>query len=137
MAEVDDPQRAQLESRLRFEALVADLSSEFVNLQPALIDGAIADALRRLVEALDVDRGVLTELSDDNNTPEKALIAAEAALLRARVRGVQVTVAAQGQPTGPMRIGAATVPLRPQRRRLPAPRPVPLTFAPATQLALF
>src|SRR5688572_14951797 len=68
MAEVDDPQRAQLESRLRFEALVADLSSEFVNLQPALIDGAIADALRRLVEALDVDRGVLTELSDDNNT---------------------------------------------------------------------
>ena len=36
MAEVDDPQRAQLQSRLRFEALLADLSSEFVNLQPAL-----------------------------------------------------------------------------------------------------
>ena len=68
MAEVDDPQRAQLESRLRFEALLADLSSEFVNLQPAQVDGAIADALRRLVEALDVDRGVLTELSDDNHT---------------------------------------------------------------------
>src|SRR5687767_7851991 len=68
MAEVDDPQRAQLETRLRFEALVADLSSEFVNLQPALVDGAIADALGRLVEALDVDRGVLTELSAEKNT---------------------------------------------------------------------
>jgi transcriptional regulator with GAF, ATPase, and Fis domain len=68
MAAVDDPERAQLENRLRFEALVADLSSEFVNLQPALVDGAIVDALRRLVEALDVDRGVLTELSDDKNT---------------------------------------------------------------------
>jgi formate hydrogenlyase transcriptional activator len=68
MAEVDDPQREQLQSRVRFEALLADLSSEFVNLPPALVDGAIQDALRRLVEALDVDRGVLTELSDDNNT---------------------------------------------------------------------
>jgi formate hydrogenlyase transcriptional activator len=68
MSEAGDPQRAQLESRLRFEALLAELSSEFVNLQPGLIDGAIEHALRRLVEALDVDRGALTELSADDNT---------------------------------------------------------------------
>ncbi len=68
MSEAGDPQRAQLESRLRFEALISELSSEFVNLQPGLIDGAIEHALRRLVEALDVDRGALTELSADDNT---------------------------------------------------------------------
>lgn len=65
---MEDPQRAQLEERVRFEALVADLSSEFVNLEPGLVDGAIEGALKRLVEALDVDRSTLIELSDDQDT---------------------------------------------------------------------
>jgi phosphoribosyl 1,2-cyclic phosphodiesterase len=80
---------------------------------------------------------VLAHLSEDNNTADKALIAAEAALLRARVRGVQVTVAAQAQPVGPMRIGAATLPVRTQRRRMLVPRALPIPVTPATQLALF
>ena len=79
---------------------------------------------------------MLAHLSEDNNTAEKALVAADAALLRARVRGVQVTVAAQGQPVGPMRIGPTSAPSRARRRPL-VPRPVPAPFAPAVQLALF
>ena len=68
MSEADDPLRAHLEDRVRFEALLADLSSEFVNLEPGLVDGAIEGALKRLVEALDVDRGALTEISDAEDT---------------------------------------------------------------------
>jgi phosphoribosyl 1,2-cyclic phosphodiesterase len=81
---------------------------------------------------------VLAHLSEDNNVPELAIEAAEAALLRARVGGVQVTVAAQGAPVGPMRIGSAAPAPRLHRRRPLAPRPLPRpVLAPATQLALF
>lgn len=52
------------EARARFEALLADLSAHFVNLDATLVDGAIEDALGRLGEQLDVDRGVLTQLAD-------------------------------------------------------------------------
>ena len=55
---------SDIESRVRFEALLADLSSEFIGLEPAAIDSTIEDALRRLVEFLDVDRAALTELND-------------------------------------------------------------------------
>ena len=37
---------AELEERLRFETLIADLSSKFVNLPPDQVDGEIMDAER-------------------------------------------------------------------------------------------
>jgi len=46
-----------------FDALIADIASQFVNLAPDAVDGAIEDAQRRLVEALDIDRTTLFQLS--------------------------------------------------------------------------
>jgi phosphoribosyl 1,2-cyclic phosphodiesterase len=81
---------------------------------------------------------VLAHLSEDNNTPDHALAAADAALLQAKVGAVKVTVAAQGAPVGPMRIGSLAPPTRPSRRRALAPRPpIRPVLVPATQLALF
>jgi len=65
MANADDTLRAELEDRLRFERLITDLSAEFVNLDTDLIDGAIQDAQRRIVDALDLDRSTLFQFSDD------------------------------------------------------------------------
>ena len=44
---------------LAFERLLAELSAGFVNLPAARVDAAITDALRRIVELLDVDRANL------------------------------------------------------------------------------
>jgi hypothetical protein len=63
--DVDDLHDADLEDRLRFERLIADLSAEFVNLDSNLIDGAIQNVQRRLVEALDLDRSTLFQFSED------------------------------------------------------------------------
>jgi hypothetical protein len=38
----------ELEERLRFETLIADLSSKFVNLPPNKVDDEIMDAQRRI-----------------------------------------------------------------------------------------
>lgn len=43
------------QDQLRFETLVADLSSGFINLVPGEVDHAIMDALRRICEDLDID----------------------------------------------------------------------------------
>ena len=58
--------RAVVDDRIAFETLIADLSSHFVNLDSNLIDSAIQDAQRRIVEALDVDRSMLFQLSEEN-----------------------------------------------------------------------
>jgi signal transduction histidine kinase len=51
---------ASLADLLRFERLLADLSARFISLAPAEVGRVIDDALRRIVDALDVDRsGVL------------------------------------------------------------------------------
>jgi formate hydrogenlyase transcriptional activator len=44
---------------VQFEGLLADLSARFVNLSPDKVDGAIQDAQRSIVEALDLDRSTL------------------------------------------------------------------------------
>ena len=64
MSDVDRPPAAALEDRLRFETLVGDLSSRFVNLEPDQVDGAIQDAQRQIVEALDLDRSTLFQFSE-------------------------------------------------------------------------
>ena len=65
MAEAHDPLRVALEDRLQFETVVADLASRFVNLDSDLVDGAIEDALQRLVLALDIDRSSLVRFDGE------------------------------------------------------------------------
>ena len=65
VSDLDKPLRAALEDRVRFETLVADLSSRFVNLDPEQVDGVIQDAQRQIVEALDLDRSTLFQLAED------------------------------------------------------------------------
>lgn len=57
--------RAELEDRLRFETLIADLSSKFVNLPTGAVDREIMDAERRICEILGLDVSVLWQLSDE------------------------------------------------------------------------
>ena len=56
--------QAELEDRLRFETLLAELSARFVNLPPERVDQEIEDALRCLVEALQADRSGLGRLTE-------------------------------------------------------------------------
>jgi transcriptional regulator with GAF, ATPase, and Fis domain len=51
---------------LRFESLVIDLAGGFINLDPARVDAAIEHCLRRVVEALDLDRSTLFQRSGDD-----------------------------------------------------------------------
>lgn len=51
--------REELEARLRFETLIADLSSEFVNLPSCDVDRKIEDAQRRVCECLGLDLSAL------------------------------------------------------------------------------
>ena len=56
---------AELEERLRFETLIADLSSKFVNLPAGEVDREIMDAERRICEVLGLDISALWQLSDE------------------------------------------------------------------------
>ena len=58
--------REQLEERLRFERLLADLSAEFVNVAADLVDAQIEHALERLVDFLGVERGSFGQISEDD-----------------------------------------------------------------------
>ena len=51
--------RPKLEERLRFETLIADLSSKFVNLPSTELDREIEESQRRICELLDLDRSTL------------------------------------------------------------------------------
>jgi formate hydrogenlyase transcriptional activator len=64
MPRANDPVRLAPEARVHFETLIADLSAQFVNLDANLVDRAVEDALKRLGEQLDVDRGILAQLAD-------------------------------------------------------------------------
>lgn len=57
--------RADLEERLRFERLIADLSSKFVNLPAGQVDREVEDAQRRVCEFLGLDLCVLWQWSLD------------------------------------------------------------------------
>jgi hypothetical protein len=55
----------ELEEWLRFETLLAELSSKFVNLPGGEVDREIMDAQRRICEFLDLDLLLLWQLSDN------------------------------------------------------------------------
>ncbi len=57
--------RVEPEQRLRFEALIAELSSRFVNVPADEVDREITDAQRRLCELLDLDFSTLWQWSDE------------------------------------------------------------------------
>ena len=57
--------RAELEERLRFETLIADLSSKFVNLPAGEVDREIMDAERRICELLGLDISAIWQWSDE------------------------------------------------------------------------
>ncbi len=55
----------ELEARLRFERMLADLSATFINQPCDRIDGVIENSLRMLVEFLGNDRSTLVRLTED------------------------------------------------------------------------
>jgi len=57
---------SNLQERLRFEELLADLSSKFVNLPPAEVDHEIEDALCRVCQNIGIDFGVLWQWSTED-----------------------------------------------------------------------
>jgi transcriptional regulator with GAF, ATPase, and Fis domain len=57
--------QAELEDRLRFETVLAELLARFVNLPPDRVDREIENAPRCLVEALQADRAALGHLTED------------------------------------------------------------------------
>jgi transcriptional regulator with GAF, ATPase, and Fis domain len=56
----------ELQKRLSFERLTAEVSARFVNLPTDQISGEIEDAQRRICELLDVDRSTLWQVSDQD-----------------------------------------------------------------------
>jgi len=50
-------QSPDLQDRLRFETMLSDLSSRFVNLEPADVDREIEEAQRRVCDCLGLDIG--------------------------------------------------------------------------------
>ena len=64
MTRAEDALRAELEERLRFEALLADLSARFVHVPADQVDGLIEEAQRRIVQALGLDRSTLLQRAD-------------------------------------------------------------------------
>ena len=61
-----DPQA--LEESLRFEELLAELSSAFIAARADEIDGQIEAALGRLGEFFELDRAVIAEILDDTGS---------------------------------------------------------------------
>src|SRR5215510_12702284 len=55
------------EELLQFERLLAELSAGFINLPTAQIDGAITEALRRIVELLGADRAQLVRFPPESD----------------------------------------------------------------------
>ena len=53
------------EGQLEFERLVAELSASFINLPADRVDDAMRDALRRIGEALDLDRCTFFRIQPD------------------------------------------------------------------------
>jgi len=67
MTHAADAWPGALEERLRFEALLADLSARFVHVPADQVDGLIEDAQRRIVQALGLDRSVLVQRADTDD----------------------------------------------------------------------
>ncbi|HUL38514.1 MAG TPA: PAS domain-containing protein, partial [Thermodesulfobacteriota bacterium] len=65
MQESIETSHAELEERLRFETLLAEISARFVNLPADRIEVEIEDTQRRICEFLDVDRSTLWQVREE------------------------------------------------------------------------
>jgi hypothetical protein len=65
MEQTEADLRHKLEDRLRFEALLTEISARFVNLPADRIDGEIEDAQRRICQSLGLDLSSLWQWSDE------------------------------------------------------------------------
>jgi transcriptional regulator with GAF, ATPase, and Fis domain len=61
----EEANRLAIEAQLEFERLVAELSTKFINLPVGQVDDAIRDGLRRIGEALDLDRCTFFRIQPD------------------------------------------------------------------------
>ncbi|HSB67744.1 MAG TPA: sigma 54-interacting transcriptional regulator [Candidatus Methylomirabilis sp.] len=68
MSHGNDALRMELEERLRFEALLANLSARFVSVPAEGVDRAIEEAQARIAEALGLDGSILAQRQDDLDT---------------------------------------------------------------------
>jgi transcriptional regulator with GAF, ATPase, and Fis domain len=64
MTRVGDSPQGDLEERLRFEALLADLSARFVHVPAGQMDRLIEEAQQRVGQALGLDRSTLLQRAD-------------------------------------------------------------------------
>jgi formate hydrogenlyase transcriptional activator len=71
-AEIVQRDQKPLEERLRFEMLLAETSSRFINLPADQIDSEIKDAQRRICEFLKLDRSSLGQIAEQE--PESLLL---------------------------------------------------------------
>jgi formate hydrogenlyase transcriptional activator len=67
MTRPEDALQVALQERLRFEALLADLSAQFVHVPADQVDRMIEEAQRRVVQALGLDRSTLLQRSEEEN----------------------------------------------------------------------
>ena len=67
MTQSETDLRHELEERLRFETLLADISASFINLPAEQIDSGIEDAQRRVCEHLGLDLSALWQVSADSS----------------------------------------------------------------------
>jgi len=58
--------QAEIEQRLRFEMLLADICAQFVNVAPGDVDSKIEDAQRRICECLMVTHSSVWQVSEDD-----------------------------------------------------------------------
>ena len=64
MPQTAPPPPEALAERLQFEALLTDLSAQFVHVPAEQVDRLIEDAQRRIVQALGLDRSTLLQRAD-------------------------------------------------------------------------
>src|SRR5512135_1987743 len=54
--------RRELESRLRFEMMLSEISAGFINITADRVDDTIKEAQRRVCECLEIDRSTLWQI---------------------------------------------------------------------------
>ncbi len=64
MQESIEAMHSELEERLRFETLLAEISSRFINLPAERIDDEIESGQRRICEFLNLDRSSLAQVPE-------------------------------------------------------------------------
>lgn len=67
MKQTDTNLRHELEARLRFERILAEISAQFINLPADRIDGAIGSAQRRICRFLGLDRSTLFQVVEEES----------------------------------------------------------------------